>query len=47
VILDSRLGGRDALVGDAGGDGGIDIVSKIWRAWNGNGKQRPASTWTG
>jgi hypothetical protein len=37
VILDSRLGGHDAWVGDVGGDGDIDIVSKIWRVWTGNG----------
>jgi hypothetical protein len=37
VVLDSRLGGHDAWVGDVDGDGDIDIVSKIWRVWNGNG----------
>jgi hypothetical protein len=37
VILDSRLGGHDAWIGDVDGDGDIDIVSKIWRVWAGNG----------
>ena len=37
VILDSRLGGHDAWVGDVDGDGDLDIVSKIWRVWSGNG----------
>jgi hypothetical protein len=36
VILDSRLGGHDAWVGDVDKDGDIDIVSKIWRVWPGN-----------
>jgi hypothetical protein len=37
VILDSRLGGHDLWTGDVDGDGDIDIVSKIWRVWPGNG----------
>ena len=37
VILDNRLGGHDAWTGDVDGDGDIDIVSKIWRVWPGNG----------
>jgi len=36
VILDVKLGGHDAHVGDVDGDGDIDIVSKIWRVWDGN-----------
>jgi FG-GAP-like repeat len=30
VILDTRLGGHEAVVGDVEGDGDVDIVSKIW-----------------
>ena len=37
VILDARLGGHDVWTGDVDGDGDIDIVSKIWRVWPGNG----------
>ncbi|MBI4906992.1 MAG: VCBS repeat-containing protein [Acidobacteria bacterium] len=37
VILDARLGGHDVWTGDVDGDGDIDIVSKIWRVWGGNG----------
>lgn len=36
VILDSGLGGHDALVGDVDGDGDPDICSKIWKRWRGN-----------
>ncbi len=36
VILDSRLGGHDALVGDVDGDGDLDIFSKVWNLWPGN-----------
>lgn len=36
VILDGRLGGHDARIGDVDGDGDIDIVSKIWKRWPGN-----------
>lgn len=39
VILDARLGGHDVQVGDVDGDGDLDIVSKIWRVWPGNGNQ--------
>jgi hypothetical protein len=39
VILDRNLGGHDAWVGDVDGDGDIDIVSKIWRVWPGNGNR--------
>lgn len=37
VILDQRLGGHDAWVGDVDGDGDIDIAAKIWSVWPGNG----------
>jgi hypothetical protein len=37
VILDSRLGGHDVWTGDIDGDGDVDIASKIWRVWTGNG----------
>jgi len=39
VILDARLGGHDAWIGDIDGDGDIDIAAKIWSVWkeNGNG----------
>jgi hypothetical protein len=37
VIFDGRLGGHDALVGDADGDGDLDIFAKIWNRWPGNG----------
>ncbi len=33
VILDMKLGGHDALVGDADGDGDLDIFSKVWHLW--------------
>ncbi len=39
VIHDARLGGHDALVGDADGDGDLDIFSKIWNVWDSNGNQ--------
>lgn len=37
VILDNKLGGHDALVGDADGDGDLDIFSKVWNLWPGSG----------
>lgn len=37
VILDARLGGHDIRVGDVDGDGDLDIVSKVWSVWKGNG----------
>jgi hypothetical protein len=39
VILEARLGGHDAQVGDVDGDGDLDIVSKIWSVWTENGNQ--------
>jgi hypothetical protein len=39
VIMDARLGGHDVQVADVDGDGDLDIVSKIWRVWTGNGNQ--------
>ncbi|MBM3747243.1 MAG: VCBS repeat-containing protein [Acidobacteria bacterium] len=36
VILDARLGGHDIQAGDVDGDGDLDIVSKVWRAWTGS-----------
>jgi hypothetical protein len=36
VILDAKLGGHDALVGDVDGDGDLDIFSKVWNLWPGN-----------
>ena len=37
VICDNKLGGHDALVGDADGDGDLDIFSKVWNLWPGSG----------
>lgn len=37
VIYDNKLGGHDALVGDADGDGDLDIFSKVWNLWPGSG----------
>lgn len=39
VIFDGKLGGHDALIGDADGDGDLDIFSKIWNRWDGNANQ--------
>lgn len=36
VILDNKLGGHDALVGDVDGDGDLDIFSKVWNLWPGS-----------
>jgi hypothetical protein len=36
VILDAKIGGHDALVGDIDGDGDLDICSKIWHLWKGS-----------
>jgi hypothetical protein len=36
VILDAKIGGHDALVGDVDGDGDLDIFSKVWNLWPGN-----------
>jgi VCBS repeat protein len=36
VILDNKIGGHDALVGDADGDGDLDIFSKVWNLWPGS-----------
>lgn len=33
IILDKRLGGHDALIGDVDGSGRIDICAKIWNRW--------------
>lgn len=39
VILDAKLGGHEAVIGDVDGDGDLDICSKLWRPMrvNGNG----------
>ena len=39
VVFDGKLGGHDALIGDADGDGDLDVFSKVWNLWpdNGNG----------
>jgi len=36
VILDNKIGGHDALVGDVDGDGDLDILSKVWNLWPGS-----------
>jgi hypothetical protein len=44
VILDNRLGGHEAVVGDVDGDGDIDVASKLWqpRRDNANGGRNHA-----
>lgn len=37
VILDNKIGGHDALVGDLDNDGDPDIISKVWNLWPGSG----------
>jgi hypothetical protein len=39
VVFDGKLGGHDALIGDADGDGDLDVFSKVWNVWpdNANG----------
>ncbi|MEW2923120.1 VCBS repeat-containing protein [Muricauda sp. ANG21] len=37
VILDNKIGGHDALVGDIDGDTDLDICSKVWHLWKGSG----------
>jgi hypothetical protein len=36
VILDNRLGGHDARIGDITGNGLPDIISKVWKPWKEN-----------
>lgn len=36
VILDSKLGGHDVLLGDFDNDGDMDMFSKVWNLWPGN-----------
>jgi len=37
VVFDGRLGGHDVIVGDVDNDGDLDICTKIWKRWAGNG----------
>lgn len=37
--LEIKLGGHDAIAADVDGDGDIDILSKIWSGWSGNGNE--------
>ncbi len=37
ILLDKKLGGHELQVGDVDGDGDIDICSKPWSAFSGNG----------
>jgi hypothetical protein len=39
VILDTGLGGHEAVVADADGDGDLDIASKLWRPRPDNGNE--------
>lgn len=46
VILDAKLGGHDLRAADLDGDGDLDIVSKVWSVWEGNGNGgRPHLDW--
>jgi hypothetical protein len=36
VILDAKLGGHEAVIGDVDGDGDLDICSKLWRPMRAN-----------
>jgi hypothetical protein len=44
VILDNRLGGHEAVIGDVDGDGDLDICAKLWnpRKDNANGGRNHA-----
>lgn len=39
VVLDSRLGGHEAIAADFDGDGDLDIISKLWRPRKDNGNE--------
>jgi len=36
VIFDGELGGHDARIGDITGNGRVDIITKVWKPWEGN-----------